>query len=110
MSQGAFEKFPRLDKICIKRKVQEDLHQAVQYAQVQQVPHWTIDHHEHRQESTRIIHEAMECVAATKVKPRKLYVTDAILEVSAHITRLIKTKHRDEQHVKLLDGKRVFAV
>ena len=68
---------------------------CVQYAEMQQVPHWSIDQHEHRQEQTRIIHEATEGVTAIKVKPRKLYVTDAILEVSAHRKRLIKTKYRE---------------
>ena len=60
-----------------------------------------MDQHEHRQELTRIIHEAAEGVTAIKIKPRKPYVTDAILEVSAHRTRLIKTKHREEKQVKL---------
>ena len=44
--------------------------------------------------NNKIIHEATEGVASTKIKPRKPYVTDAILEVSAHRARLIKTKHR----------------
>ena len=70
---------------------------------MQQVPHWSLDQHEHRHELTKIIHEAAEGVAATKVKPRKLYVTDAILEVSAHRTRLINTKHREEKQVTFLD-------
>ena len=69
-----------------------------------------MDQHEHRQELTRIIHEATEGVTATKVKPRKLYVTDAILEVSAHRARFIKTKLREEKLVKLMDRKRVLAL
>ena len=40
----------------------------------------------------------------------KPYVTDAILEVSAHRARLIRTKHREEHYVKGLDKKRIFAV
>ena len=59
---------------------------------------------------TKVIHEATEGVAATNVKPRKPYVTNAILEVSAHRARLIKTKHREEQQVKILDKKQVFTV
>ena len=69
-----------------------------------------MDQHEHRQELTRIIHEATEGVTATKVKPRKLYVTDAILEVSAHRARFIRTKHREEQQSKRHYRKRRFAV
>ena len=110
MYREALDKVPRLDKRWIQCRVQEDLYKAVQYAEMQQVPHWSMDQHQHKQELTRIIHEATEGVTATNVKPRKPYVTDAILEVSAHRTRLIKTKHREEKQVKLLDRKRVFAV
>ena len=77
---------------------------------MQQVPHWSLDQHEPRHEPTKIIHEATEGVAATKVKPRKPYVTDAILEVFAHRARLIQIKHKDEKQVKLFDRKRVFAI
>ena len=66
----------------IKSRVQEELQQVVHYAEMQPVPHWSMDQHEHRQELTRIIHEAKECVSATKVKPRKPYVIDAVPEVS----------------------------
>ena len=44
------------------------------------------------------------------MKPRKPYVTDDILEVSAHRDRLIRTKHREEQQTKRLDRKMIFAV
>ena len=73
---------------------------------MQPVPHWSMDQHEHRHELTRIIHEA----TAATVKPRKPYVTDAILEVSGYMARLIKIKHREEQQVKRLVRKRVFVV
>ena len=85
-------------------RVKEDLGQAVRYAEMQQVPHWSLDQHVHRQEFMKIIHEATEGVAFTKVKPRKPYVTDAILEVSVHRARLIKIKHREEQQVKRFDS------
>ena len=44
------------------------------------------------------------------MKPVFLYVIDAIVEVSAHWARIIRTKHREEQQVKRLDKKRMFAV
>ena len=72
---------------------------------MQQVSHWTMDPHEHRQELTRIINEATEGVTATKVKRRKPYVTDAILEVSAYRTRLIRTKYREENKSSSWTGK-----
>ena len=75
------------------------LYKTVHYAEMQQVPHWSLDQHEHRHELTKIMHEATEGVAAAKVKPRKLYVTDAIFEVSAHRARLIQTKHKEEKQV-----------
>ena len=37
-------------------------------------------------------------------------MTDAILEVSALRARFIRTRHREEQQVKRLDKKRIFAV
>ena len=40
----------------------------------------------------------------------KPYVTDASLEASVHRARFIRTKHREEQQVKRLDKKRIFAV
>ena len=110
MSHDAISNILSFDKRWIKSRVQEELQQAVHYAEMQPVPHWSVDQHEHRQEFTRIIHEATEGVSATTVRPRKLYVTDAILEVSAHRASLIKTKRREEQQVKRLDGKRIFAV
>ena len=94
---------PRLDNRWIQSRVKEDLGQLVRHAEMQQVPHWSLDQHEHRHEFTTIIHEATEGVAATKVKPRKPYVPDAILEVSAHRARFIKTKHREEKQDKLFD-------
>ena len=69
-----------------------------------------MNQHDHRQERTRIIHDAMRGVKATKVQPRKLYVIDAILEASDHRARLIRTKHREEQQVKRRVKKRIFAV
>ena len=74
------------------------------------MPHWSMNQHEHRQELAKIIHEATQGVNATKVKPRKPYVTADILEVAAHRARLIKTKHKEEQHTKRLDRKKMFAV
>ena len=101
---------PRLDKRWIQSKVKEDFGQVVRHAEMQQVPHWSLDQHEHRQEFTKIIHEVTEGVAATKVKPRKPYVTDAILDVFAYRARLIKIKHREEKQVKRFDRQRVLAV
>ena len=88
MSHEAISKIPRLDKRWIKSRAQRELQQVVQYAEARPVPHWSMDQHEHRQELTRIIHEATEGVSATKVKPMKPYVIDAILEVSVHRARL----------------------
>ena len=45
-----------------------------------------------------------------KVKPVKLYVTDAILEVSASRARAITTKHGMEYQLKRFDMKKIFAV
>ena len=69
-----------------------------------------MNQHEHRQELTKIIHEATHGVKATKVKPMQPYVADAILEVSAYRAILIRTEHREEQQVTRLDKKRIFAV
>ena len=57
---------------------------------------------------TKIIHGATEVVSAKKIKPRRPYVTDEILEVSAHRTRLIKTISREEKYAKHLDHRRVI--
>ena len=100
MFRAALSTIPRLDKRLIQSRVQEEFGQAVRYAEMQHVPHWSMDQHEHRRELTKIIHEATEGVASTKIKPRKPYATDAILEVSAHRARCNKTKHREEQPVK----------
>ena len=81
-SRKALEKIPRLDKRWIQTRVAEELNQAVQNAEWQQVPHWTLDQHEHRHELTKIIHEAFGQVSVKKTKPMKPYVTDEILEVS----------------------------
>ena len=110
MSHEAISKIPRFQKRWIKSRAQTELQQVVHYAEAQPVPHWSMGQHEHRQELTRIIHEATEGVSATKVKPMKPYVTDAILEVSSYRARLIRTKHREEQQVRRLDRKRIFAV
>ena len=75
---------PRLDKRWIQSRVDEELNQAVRYTVWQEVPHWTLDQHEHRQELTKIIHGATEAVSAKKIKPMKPYVTEEILEVSAY--------------------------
>ena len=102
-SRKAMEKIPRLDKRWIQTRVAEELNQAVQYAEWQQVPHWCLDQHEHRQELTKIIHEATGQVSVKKTKPINPYVTDEILEVSAHRTRLIKTISREDKYAKHLD-------
>ena len=73
---------PRLDKRWIQRRVEEELNQAVRYTEWQEIPHWTLDQHEHRQEFTKMIHGATEAVSAKKIKPMKPYVTEEILEVS----------------------------
>ena len=41
-----------------------------------------MNQHEHRQELTKIMHDATQEVKATTVKPRKAYVTTEILAVS----------------------------
>ena len=64
--------------------MQEELKHVVRDAEMQQVSNWSLDQHEHRYESTQILHEATEGLAATKIKPRIPYVTGAILEVFAH--------------------------
>ena len=109
MSRAALSTIPRLDKQLIQSRVQKEFGQAVRYAEMQDVPHWSMNQHEHRRELSKIIHEATGGVASTKIKPRKPYATDAILEVSAHRARLIRTKHREEQQVKRFDRQRVFA-
>ena len=86
MSKKALEKTPRLDKRWIQSRVEEEIHQAVQYVESMQVPHWTLDQHEHRNELTKMIHAATQGVATKKIKPMKPYVTDEILEVSKHRT------------------------
>ena len=107
-SRKAIEKLPRLDKRWIQTRVEEELNQAVQYTKWQAVLHWTLDQHEHRHELTTIIHEATEEVSAKKIKPMKPYVTDEILEVSAHRTLFIKTISREEKYARLLDKKLVI--
>ena len=108
ISRKAMEKVPRLDKRWIQTMVEEELNQAVQYTQWQQVPHWTLDQHEHRHELTNIIHGTTEQVSAKKIKPMKPYVTDEILEVSTHRTRLIITISREGKYAKHLDQRRVL--
>ena len=100
MFRKVFEEGPRFYKSWIQSWVQEDFKQAVHYAEMQQVPHWFLDQHEHRHALTKIIHEATEGVAAIEIKPSKFYVTDAIFEVSAYRPKFIKIKHRDEKHVQ----------
>ena len=100
---------PRRDKRWIQSRVEEEPNQVVRFTEWQEVPHWTLDQHEHRQELTRIIHGATEAVTARKIKPRKLYVTEEILEASAHRARLIRSKSREEKQAKRLDQKRVIA-
>ena len=58
---------------------------------------------------TRIIHGATEAVAAKRIKTTELFVTDAILEVSAHRARLIRSKSREEKQAKRFDQKRAIA-
>ena len=84
------------------------MNQAVRYTEGQEFPHWTLDQHEHRQELTNIIYGATEAVSAKKIKPRKPYVTEEVLEVSAHRARLIKSKSREEKQAKRLDQKRII--
>ena len=100
---------PRLNKRWILSRVGEELNQAVRDTEWQEVPHWTRDQHEHRQELTKIIHGATEAVSAKKIKPMKPYVTEEFLEVSAHRARLIKSKFREEKQAKRFDQKRVIA-
>ena len=88
--------------------MEEELHQAVQYVESLQVPHWTLDQHEHRNELTKMIHAATQGVATKKIKPMKPYVTDEILEVSKHRTRLIRTISREENYAKHMDKRRVL--
>ena len=52
---------------------------------------------------TTIIHGVTEAVAAKRIKTRELSVTDAILEVSAHRARLIRSKSREEKQAKRFD-------
>ena len=99
---------PRLDKRWIQSRVEEELNQAVCYTEGQEVPHWTLDQHEHRQELMNIIHGAKEAVSAKKIKPMKPYVTEEIQEVSGRRARLIKSKSREEKQAKRLDQKRVI--
>ena len=84
------------------------MNQAVQHAEWHDVPHWTLDQHEHRHELTKIIHEATEDVSAKNIKPIKPYVSDEMLEISADRTRLIKTMPREEEYAKFIDRQRVF--
>ena len=86
----------------------EELNQAVEYAEWHQVPHWSLDQHEHRQALTKILHAATGQVPAKKIKPMKPYVTDEMLEASAHRTRLITTISREEKYAKHLDQRRVL--
>ena len=81
--------------------MKEDLGQVVRHAEMQQVPHWSFDQHEHRQELTQNIHEATEGVASTEVKPRKPYVTDAILEVlvTERGSSKLSTERRNKSNV-----------
>ena len=108
MSCKVLATIPRLYKRWIQSRVKEDLGQALHHSEMQQVPHWSLDQHEHRHEFTKIIHEATEGVAATKVKPRKPYVTDAVLEVFIHRTRFIKSISREGKYAKHLDQRRVL--
>ena len=80
----------------------------MRFTEWQEVPHWTLDQHEHRQELTNIKHGATEAVTARKTKPRKPYVTEEFLEVFAHRARLTKSKSREERQAKRLDQKRVI--
>ena len=77
-SRKALSKVPRLDKRWIQIRVEEELNQAVQHAEWQDVPHWTFDQHEQRHELTKIIHEATQDVSTKKIKPIKPYVSDEI--------------------------------
>ena len=80
----------------------------MRFTEWQEVPHWTLDQHEHSQELPRIIHGATEAVTAMKIKPRKPYVTEEILEVSAHRARRIRSKSREEKQAKRFDQKQII--
>ena len=80
------------------------------YLTQQLVPHWSLNQHEHRQGLNKIMHNATQGVNATNAKPTKPYVTADILEVSAHRAKLIRSKHREEQHANRFVKKRIFAV
>ena len=108
ISQKALATVPRLDKRLIQSRVEEELNQVVCYTEGQEIPHWTLDQHKHRQEFTNIIHGATEAVSAKKIKPMKPYVTEQILEDSAYRARLIKSKSREEKQAKRLDQKRAI--
>ena len=110
MSQRINPKIQRFDKRLISTRVGEEFQQAIAQTEQQPVPHWSMNQHDHRQELTRIIHDAICGAKVTKVQPMKPYVIDAILEVSVHRARLIRTKHREEQQVKRLDKKHISAV
>ena len=96
-------KVPRIYKRWIANRDQNEFGQAVEYVSQQAVPQWTLNHHEHRQELTNIMHRAVDGVQANKIRPRTLGVSAEILEVSAHRARLIKTKHREELQAKRHD-------
>ena len=109
ISRKALATVPRLDKRWIQSRFEEELNQAVHFTEWQEVPHWTLDQHGHRQDLTRIIHGATEAVTAKKIKPRKPFVTDAIVEVSANRARLIRSKSREEKQATRFDQQRVIA-
>ena len=109
-SRRALEKVPRLDKRWIHTRNPTELHQAVQYIETQEIPHWGMDQHQHRDELTKMIHEATRGKSTKKTKPMKPYVTDDILKVSAQRTRLIKTIPREKNYAKFQHRKRVFSV
>ena len=48
MSRAVLSTIPRLDKRWTQSRVQEELGQAVRYAEMQHVPHWSMDQHVHR--------------------------------------------------------------
>ena len=47
MSRTALSTIPRFDKRWIQSRVQEDFGQGVRYAEMQSVPHWSMNQHEH---------------------------------------------------------------
>ena len=51
------------------KQILKETQQAVDYAEQQPVPHWSMNQHEHRQELTRLIHDATQGVKAIAVKP-----------------------------------------